>query len=74
MHIWKERTALSVEASDLLPLAAPMSSALTTSHTCENIKIHFLVLKEYLAIGISYICKLKWPYSADEKNDLDAWC
>lgn len=74
MHIWKERTALSEEASDLRPLTAPMSSATTTSHTYENIKIHFLVLKEYLAIVISYICKVKWPYSADQKKDLDAWC
>lgn len=35
-------------------------------------KIDFLVFKEYLAIGTDYACKLKWPYSADEKDNLDA--
>lgn len=45
MRIWKERTALSEEASDLCPLAAPMSSATTTSHTYENLKKTFLSIK-----------------------------
>lgn len=61
---------LSEGASHLHPSVAPISSA--TSHTYENRTIHFLILKSYLAAGISHICKLKWPYSVDEKNDLDA--
>lgn len=45
MLMWKERTALSEEASDLRPLAPPVSSAMTTSHKYENIKKTFLSIK-----------------------------
>lgn len=72
MPFCNEGTALPEEASDLCPLVAPVSPAARTSRTYEKKKIHFLVFKECLAIGTNYACKLKWPYSADEKDNLDA--